>query len=273
MDESGFPLKPKPEPVIAERGCKHPFVTSGNKTQITVLACVSAAGGTIPPLVILDQAVDLTDGEVPDTIYGLTYNGWSNAEIFDIWFNNQFLHLAPAVRPILSMDSHSSHFNPSTVHKAAKEKIILFCLPPHTTHLAQPLGKSVLKKCQDYMTRIPGRVISRFQFSTLFSASWYRAMTVKNIVAGFKVTGIYPFNPIAMSIQEDSDSAASLREATGVAFISLFTPPKKSRCRGQSSPELSSSLLSTSSPHLSPLSSSTSPSPSHDLNDCCICTS
>ena len=89
-------------------------------------------------------------------------------------------------------------------------------------------------------------------------------MTVKNIVAGFKVTGIYPFNPIAMSIQEDSDSAASLREATGVAYIPLFTPPKK---RGQSSPELSSSLLSTSSLHLSPLSFSNSPSPSHDLND------
>ena len=55
VDENGFPLEPKPEPIIAERGCKHPFVqTSGNKAQITVLACVSAAGVTVPPMVIFD---------------------------------------------------------------------------------------------------------------------------------------------------------------------------------------------------------------------------
>ena len=91
---------------------------------------VSAAGGTIPPLAIFDRAVlrqDLTDGEVPDTVYGLTNNGWSNAEIFDIWFNNQFLHFTLAAQPILLlMDGHSSHFNLSTVCKAAEEKIILF---------------------------------------------------------------------------------------------------------------------------------------------------
>ena len=61
--------------------------TSGNKAQITVLVCVSAAGVTISPMVIFDRAVlrqDLTEGEVPNTIYGLTNNVWSNAEMFNI---------------------------------------------------------------------------------------------------------------------------------------------------------------------------------------------
>ena len=131
VDESGFPLEPKPEAVVAERGCKHPFVqTSGNKSQITVLTCVSAAGVAVPPMVIYDRAVlrqDLTEGEVPSTIYGLTHNGWSNSEMFDTWFNNQFLHFAPAARPILLlMDGHSSHFNTTTVRKAVEENIIFF---------------------------------------------------------------------------------------------------------------------------------------------------
>ena len=133
IDESGFPFEPKPERITAERGCKHPSVqTSGNKSQITVLACVSAAGVTIPPMVIFDRAIlrqDLTEKEVPDTIYGLTNNGWSNAEKFDIWFNNHFLHFAPAARPLLLLkDGHSSHFNPTMVRKAAEENIILFRL-------------------------------------------------------------------------------------------------------------------------------------------------
>ena len=222
VDESGFPLEPKPEAVVAERGCKHPFVqTSGNKSQITVLTCVSAAGVAVPPMVIYDRAVlrqDLTEGEVPSTIYGLTHNGWSNSEMFDTWFNNQFLHFAPAARPILLlMDGHSSHFNPTTVRKAVEENIILFCLPPHTTHVAQPLDRSVFavlkqcwrEECQDYITRNPGRVVSKFQFSTLFSASWYRAMTVKNILAGFKVTGVYPFNPKAVIINSSDESPES----------------------------------------------------------------
>ena len=52
-----------------------------------MLACASAAGITIPPMVIFDRETlkaELTYGEVPGTTYGLTDNGWSNPEIFNI---------------------------------------------------------------------------------------------------------------------------------------------------------------------------------------------
>ena len=87
-DESGFPLQGHQSTIIAEKGCKHPTaVTTGDKSQITVLACVSASGVRLPPLVIFDRKVlkaDLTLNEVPETIYALTDNGWSNSEVFDI---------------------------------------------------------------------------------------------------------------------------------------------------------------------------------------------
>jgi len=147
IDETGFPLEYKPPKVIAKKGIKHPIVvTSNEKSQITVLSCVQAAGSTIPPMVIFDCKVlkpELTYGEVPETLYGLTSNGWSNSEMFDLWFHNHFLRYIPAVRPVLLLlDGHSSHYNPSTLKMAAKEQVVMFCLPPHTTHFLQLLDKS-----------------------------------------------------------------------------------------------------------------------------------
>ena len=112
-DESGFPLSPRGPKVAAGIGQKHPTSVTGNKGQITVLACCSAGGYAIPPLVIFDRKClkpELTHGEVPGTMYGLTDSGWMNGEIFDSWFKHHFLAYAPPARPlILLLDGHSSH--------------------------------------------------------------------------------------------------------------------------------------------------------------------
>ena len=41
----------------------------------------------------------------------------------------------------------------------------------------------------------PGRIISRFDFSSWFAKAWKAAMTPGNITSSFSVTGVYPFNP------------------------------------------------------------------------------
>ena len=94
-------------------------------------------------------SAEMSNMEIPGTIYGLSDRGWIDRELFNIWFNNHFLRYAPPVR--LLMDGHSS---PGTIRMAAKEKIILFTLPPHTTHLTQPLDKGCfgpLKMCHRYV--------------------------------------------------------------------------------------------------------------------------
>ena len=71
MDESGMPLDAEPPKLVAVRGGAVSAIGSGDKTQITVVACVSAAGYCIPPMVIWDRKIlspELTDGEVPGTI-------------------------------------------------------------------------------------------------------------------------------------------------------------------------------------------------------------
>ena len=112
---------------------------------------------------------DLTIGEVPGTMYGMSVSGWIDSELFDGWFQGHFLAYAPASRPLLLLlDGHSSHFNPTTIRRAAEEKIIIFCLPPRTTHKTQPLDKgcfSPLKsywkeECQIYLRNNPGKIIT-----------------------------------------------------------------------------------------------------------------
>ena len=119
MDETGMPLDAVPSRVIGVKGRSETVLTSGNKTQITVVACVSAAGYCIPPMVIWDRKIlspDLTMGEVSGTIYGLSKNGWMDKELFSTWFSNHFVHYAPATRPLLLLiDGHSSHYCPDTI--------------------------------------------------------------------------------------------------------------------------------------------------------------
>ena len=102
-DESGMPLATHPGKRIGTKGMKRVCcVSSGVKTQVTVLCCASAGGSAIPPLVIFQRAnllKCLTIGEVPGTMCGLNpESGWINGEILKDWF---ILVYAPAGRPLL----------------------------------------------------------------------------------------------------------------------------------------------------------------------------
>ena len=136
MDETGMPLDPKAPKVVVERGGTACTVGSGDKSQVTVVGCISAAGFCIPPMVIWDRktlAPELTIGELSGTIYGLSSNGWMDQELLKVWFRNHFLQYAPSARPILLLlDGHSSHYCPDTIRLAAREQVILFTLPPNT---------------------------------------------------------------------------------------------------------------------------------------------
>lgn len=274
LDETGFPLSPKPPKIVSRKGEKHPSCVTGNdKCQITVLSCCNAGGYIIPPLVIFDRKtlkLELTEGEVPGTMYALSDSGWMDSEIFENWFTNHFLVYVPPSRPILLlMDGHSSHFSPVFVNKAAEEQIIVFCLPPNSTHKTQPLDKGVFgplkriwrEECHSYLLNNPGKVITRFQFSTLFGRAWMRAMTPHNIVSGFRTTGVYPTDRFKI-LTKTPPRHPTLCERTGLKFIPLFTPVHHSSRAIASYNQYSSNMQPS---HGIPFQHSTlSPSYAHD---------
>ena len=86
---------------------------------------------------------DMAIGEVPVTFHGLTSNGWMDQGLFNDWLCSHFLRYAPPIRPLLLlMDGHSSNYCPNTIRYAPKQEVILFTLPPNTTHKTQPLDRA-----------------------------------------------------------------------------------------------------------------------------------
>ena len=130
-------------------------------------------------------------------------NGWITQELFFYWLEKHFLQNAVAYRPILLLlDGHSSHFELKTIQLAKQNNVIMFCLPPHTTHMCQPLDcsffgplkKSWLQECHHFYRKNPGKVISKLNFCQVFRNAWLSAIMPNNISAEFRKSGIFPFN-------------------------------------------------------------------------------
>ena len=243
LDETGMPLDPKPPKTVHVRGDHNPYLVrgTGQKSQVSILACVSAAGQCIPPMVIWDRRSlkpELVEGEVPGTVHALTKKGWMNQEVFEGWFSRHFIRYAPPARPLLVlMDGHSSHYSPTAVRMAAEEGVILFALPPNTTHFAQPLDKSVFgplkvhwrRVCQHFMSKNLGQTVNRYVFIRLFAEAWFGAMTAKNIITGFRITGIFPVDRNAITLP--GEKRKSLAERTGLSYIPFMSPTKKTKVK------------------------------------------
>ena len=72
--------------------------SSGNKTQVTIVACASASSTVLPPMVIFNGERlnhEYTKGEVPGTLYGMSPNGWIDQELFCHWLKDLFLTYIP----------------------------------------------------------------------------------------------------------------------------------------------------------------------------------
>ena len=265
-DETGLCLDANPIKVIGPKGHKHFYsVTSGKKTQVTVLSAVNAAGQYVPPLIISNRKnlPSMSSVEVPGSVYAYSRSGWIDGDLFENWFIEHFLHYVPPKRPLLLLiDGHSSHFGPRFINTAAQEKVLVFCLPPNTTHRTQPLDRgpfSPLKRywreeCQLYLSTNPGKVVSYYNFTALFEKAWKKAMTPANIMAGFKVAGVYPFDRDAVICKPAHKVPLSLSEQTGLRFIPMYSPMPQSRSRSQHQSPLSSP------PHMQPLLSSSASS-------------
>ena len=173
IDEAGLPISLKPLKMVCRKGSKNLCcIDSGDKCQITVVGCVSAAGYCVPPMIVYNRkscfvSAEMVQGEIPGTAYGFSSKGWMDQDLFGYWLNC-FLKYAPPIRSLLLvLDGHSSHYCPSMIRQAAEHKVILFTLPPNTTHLTQPLDKGIFgplktewrKVCHDYIVENPGKVV------------------------------------------------------------------------------------------------------------------
>lgn len=90
-DETSMPLSPKPVKLKmnTKQGAKITFRVGGNdKVQITVLACVSASGYSIQPMVLFDRKILCYQftvlGRYWGTMYGLWDKSWMDLKLFHL---------------------------------------------------------------------------------------------------------------------------------------------------------------------------------------------
>jgi hypothetical protein len=122
----------------------------GNREFISCLACISAVGRWIPPLLVYPGASnDLRASWVNDVTsesaahFTVSPNGWSSNQIGRVWLKQVFERYTKPVRAnikrLLILDGYLSHVNMDFVKWADAYNIILLILPPHTTYRLQPL--------------------------------------------------------------------------------------------------------------------------------------
>ena len=239
-DETGISIVHKPGKVVAEMGRRNVYaLTSAERGKThTVLACVSASGHVLPPMIIYPRKRCVPDamkeGAVPDTLFMSSETGWINSELYLQWFQF-FLDHIPPVRPVLLLeDGHASHTSIEVLELARANGVHILCFPAHSTHVLQPLDVGVFKSfkthfskaCTRYMSEHPGRVVTADKLASLVAEAWPSSFTNVNIMSGFKKTGIYPLNPGEVSDRQLAPSTAFRATEPTTTDVSPGSPPE-----------------------------------------------
>ena len=164
-DETGFCTSVASPRVLARRGTRDVHETGGGsgRQYYTVLAAGAADGTRLPPF-ILYKGVNLylrwTRGGPAGALFGMSDSGWMEKDNFLQWFKTLFVpavkHLVSTGPVVLFLDGHHSHMSLELITSAKKENIHLLCLPPHLTHILQPLDVGVygpVKKTWKYILK------------------------------------------------------------------------------------------------------------------------
>ena len=97
----------------------------------------------------------------------------------------------------------------------------------------------------------PGKVVTRFQFSSLFNKAWFLSIQPHTIVSGFRKVDVYPFNSTAIKPYDNSSISNKIPEATPVMMPAVTQPNEHSSVSRDGFSEHS---LEESGPGLSPVS-------------------
>ena len=103
---------------------------------------------------------------------------------------------------LLICDGHDSYITAKFIAYYINHKILLMILSPHSFHFTQPLDIRVFGTLKKYLALelypLMCTGVARIQmveWLTAFAATHNRALSTKNILSGFRGTGIHPFLP------------------------------------------------------------------------------
>ena len=217
----------------------------GRQEWITVIECICADGTVIAPMVIFKgeglNARDVVEG-AEDWTFAFNSKRWTSNAHGLSWFQRCF---EPATREkangeyrLLICDGNDSHITAAVIELCMNNKIILMVLPPHTSHLLQPLNVAIFAPVKAYLTMQNKQFINcgiarqqRPEWLAAYANARKSATSKRNIYSASRGAGLVPFYPPKAIDRLPKKLAAPLQ---------LQTPEKKSI--------LESTLLTSSPP-------------------------
>lgn len=195
--------------MVTERGKKQVgAVTSAERGELITLVCaVNAAGNTVPPMFIFPR-VRFKDvfmiGAPAGAIGTTTRTGWMNEETWPVYLDHLIAHTkcTPESPIMLIIDNLKAHITFRAVEKCKNNGICLLTLSPHTSHRLQPLDvsvygpfKTLFNRAMDgWMRTNPGKTVSIYHVAGRANEAFLGGVTPRNITAGFRAAGIFPYN-------------------------------------------------------------------------------
>ncbi|KAH8640697.1 hypothetical protein IG631_03638 [Alternaria alternata] len=234
FDEAGFMMgKITTQLVVtgSERRGRPKAIQPGNREWVTLIAAINAAGWSVPPFLIFAGQYHLSawyEEDIPrDWAIAVSDNGWTNNELGVEWlkhFNAYTKTRVVGARRLLVFDGHKSHHSLEFQEFCKENNIYTLCMPPHSSHLLQPLDVgcfSPLKRA--YSREVESLIrhhinhITKLEFLPAFKTAFNRSFTPANICSAFRGAGLVPLQPDAvlskLDVQLRTPTPAALPEA------------------------------------------------------------
>jgi hypothetical protein len=213
FDETGFmmgQISPGAVVTASERRGRPKAIQPGDREWATAIVSINAKGWAIPAFLIFKAHHHLSawykEEDLPhDWVIGVSDNGWTTNKLGLDWLKHFDRHTKErtiGTHRLLIIDGHESHDSLEFQQYCKDNKIIALCLPPHSSHLTQPLDVgcfAALKKAYGRQAEILMRNrinhITKTEFLPCFIRAYNAAITSKNIQGGFRGAGLVPFDP------------------------------------------------------------------------------
>ncbi|RYC79285.1 hypothetical protein BFJ63_vAg17832 [Fusarium oxysporum f. sp. narcissi] len=189
---------------------EQPILTDAHETiSVTVVESISATGRILPPFIIMSGVqitARWTDNDLKgDAVLVTTPKGYIDDVVACEFFAHFERHpraIETGKKRVLLLDGCESHFTRDLYNLATASNVVLFPLPPHLTHMLQPLDVGLFSSYKHWhqevlLSEIADGATDFDKTDFLFHLQEIRRCSTKKstILSSWKKCGIFPYNP------------------------------------------------------------------------------
>ena len=234
MDKLGFQMgMGRNQKIITKDIRQQSYIGSAsNHELVTVVEAISGSGKAIPPQVSKlatrhryladdnDQHIYyqiILSGKIHqecwytrtslehDALVSVSDSGFSNNQLSYEWIKHFEIHSAKSQTSayrLLLLDGYGSHCTYKFLDHCEKHNIVLFCLPPHATHLLQPLDVVVFQPYKHWHAEAVDAAactgcvdFNKVKFLEALRSIHQKALKSSTILSAFRETGLILYRP------------------------------------------------------------------------------